>query len=254
MNSKFKILLIEDNLDRRKEFQTCIHFHQNFELYAETGSEKEGLRLIEKGNIDVVILDLELEEGNGIHLAEKMRMLSIEQPFTVVTTNNCSDAILQYMRKELKIDFIFQKINSSYSPNQVLSVIDKVYKFHKTKGVAGLEEKELLKQNILKELQNIGFGTQHMGTEYIAAALLLLSENQDNHYQISKTIYPALAKQYNTDPSNIEKSIRTAIERVWSTSTLLRLREYYPYDVDNKNGRPSNGEFIAHMKLRLFGK
>ncbi len=115
------------------------------------------------------------------------------------------------------------------------------------------EEKQILKKNILQELQNIGFHTQYIGTEYIATALLLLSENQDDYFQISKTIYPALATQYQTDPSNIEKAIRMAIERVWNKSSLLQLQKFYPFEVENKNGRPSNREFISNMKIRLFG-
>ncbi|MFA9379055.1 MAG: sporulation initiation factor Spo0A C-terminal domain-containing protein [Lachnotalea sp.] len=253
MNRKIQILLIEDDPNRILEFQTCIHFHCKFELSGATGSELEGLKLLEKEIADVVILDLELEEGNGIQLAEKMRKLSIQQPFVVVTTNNCSESIQQYLRKELKVDFIFQKGNSSYTPNQVLNIVEKVYKYHSNDSLDELNETAILKKRILHELENIGFSTNYIGTEYITAALLLLSENQDKSYQISKTIYPALATQYNSDSSNIEKAIRMAIERVWSSSSLLQLSKYYPYEVNNKNGRPSNGEFISNMKLWLFG-
>lgn len=253
MKRKIKLLLIEDNLDRRLEFKTCLHFRDQFEIWNETESEKEALKFLEEGIVDVVILDLELQEGNGIQLVEKMRKLAIEQPFVIVTTNNCSEAIHHYLRKDLKVDFIFQKFNSSYTPSQVLFIIDKTFKYHKMKSLRISEEKQILKKNIIQELQNIGFHTQYIGTEYIATALLLLSENQDTYFQISKTIYPALATQYQTDPSNVEKAIRMAIERVWNKSSLLQLQKYYPFEVENKNGRPSNREFISNMKIRLFG-
>lgn len=256
MNKKIRLLLIEDNLDRRLEFETCINFHRQFELCGKTGSEYEGIILLEKGITDVVILDLELEEGNGVQLAEKMRNLPIEQPFVVVTTNTCSESILQYLRKELKVDFIFQKTNLSYTPNQVLNIIEKVYKYHNNtdRNLDRLQEKDILKKKILQELQNIGFNTSNIGTEYISEALLLLSENHNNSYQISKTIYPALAKQYNSNSANIEKAIRMSIERVWNSASLLQISKHYPYEVTNKNGRPSNGEFIDNMSLKLFGK
>ncbi|PXV89559.1 response regulator receiver domain-containing protein [Lachnotalea glycerini] len=254
MYEKIKLLLIEDNINQRLEFKTCIHFHKQFELYGETGSEKEALNILKNGYIDVIVLDLELQEGNGIQLAERMRELPIDQPFVAVTTNNCSESILQYLRKELKVDFIFQKANSSYTPNQVLFIIEKAFKYHKSKNANISEEKQLLRKSISQELQNIGFSIKYIGTEYITAALLLLSEIQDDYYQISKTIYPALATQYQTDPANIEKAIRMAIEHVWNNASLIQLQKHYPFDVNNKNGRPSNGEFISNMKIRLYGK
>jgi two-component system response regulator (stage 0 sporulation protein A) len=256
MNSKIQLLLVEKNLDRRLEFKTCINFHSQFELSGETALEQEGIKFLEQGNTDVVVLELELDEGNGIHLIEKLRKLSIKQPFVVVTTNTCSEAILQYLRKDLKVDFIFQKTNLSYTPNQVLCVIEKVYKYHNNSdgNLFRLKEKDILKKRILQELQNIGFSTYNIGTEYIIAALLLLSDSQNTSFQITKTIYPALANQYQSNPSNVEKAIRMAIEHVWNNAGLLQISKYYPYDVSNKNGRPSNSEFISNMKLKLFGK
>lgn len=125
MNHKIRILLVEDNLDKRAEFRHSIHSHERLELCAETGKEEEGLNLLKTKTPDVVILDLELEEGNGITFAEKMRAMPISQPFVVVTTNNCSSSISQYLRYDLKIDFIFQKTNASYTANQVLDIIEK---------------------------------------------------------------------------------------------------------------------------------
>ncbi|MCI8327157.1 MAG: response regulator [Lachnospiraceae bacterium] len=254
MKDKIQILLIEDNQEKRLEFRTALQLHENMVLCGETGSEKEALSLLNNRVINVVILDLELEEGNGIRFAETMRGLSVPQPFVVVTTNNCSSSVLQYLRSELKVDFIFQKTNISYTAKRVLDIISKVYKYHQNPTQPVPDEKELLKNRIRSELQNMGFSLKHTGTDYLVDIFLFLSEHPDDSLQVSKIIYPAIAKSRHTDPANVERAVRTAIERTWDTANLMTLSQYYPYDVRNKNGRPSNGEFIAKMRLKFFGK
>lgn len=254
MGNKIRILLIEDDQLKRSEFKYAIQLHPKLELCGETGSEQEGLLLLKGGRSDVVILDLELEEGNGIRLAEKMRSLQIRQPFVVVTTNNCSSSVLQYLRTEIKVDFIFQKTNVSYTAEQVLDIIEKVYKYHGESNPRSADKRELLRNRIFQELQTMGFSPNYAGTDYLIDAFLFISEHLDESLQISKSIYPAVAKKYQTDPANVERAIRTSIERVWNHANLMTLSEHYPYDVENKNGRPSNGDFIRNMRLKLFGK
>lgn len=254
MGNKIQILLIEDDPSKRSEFKYAIQLHSHLELCGETGGEKEGLMLLRGGKADVVILDLELEEGNGVRLAEEMRNMPIRQPFVVVTTNTSSSSILQYLRTEIRVDFIFQKTNMSYTAEQVLDIIEKVYKYHNETNPRSANEKELLRERIYQELQNMGFSPNYAGTDYLVDIFLFIADHPHEQIQISKVIYPTIAQKYQSDPVNIERAIRTSIERVWNNTNLMTLTKYYPYDVNNKNGRPSNGEFINKMKLRFFGK
>lgn len=197
---------------------------------------------------------MELEEGDGLDFAKEMRKLPIRQPFVVVTTNTSSSSIFQYLRHEIRVDFIYQKSNSSYSAEQVLGIIEKVYKYHSNSRSCDADEKEQLRKRIYHELDNIGFPSSYAGTDYLAFSLLYISRHIDEPLLISKIIYPAVAKEFHTDASNVEKAIRTAIEHVWKNANLMTLSKFYPYEVENKNGRPSNGEFIRKMKLKLFGR
>ena len=251
-NSKIKILLIEDDIEKRLEFKSQLPFYPAYEICGETGSEKEGLLLI--NNADIVILDLELKEGNGISFAEKMRKLPILQPFVIVTTNICSESIHQYLRNELKIDFIYQKTNIGYSANRIFDIIEKVYKYHQYAKPQKISEKEQIKKLIYLELHNMGFPSNYIGTEYLAYALLYLAEHKGEPLQVTKSLYPTVAQNYNTESVNVEKSIRTVIEKVWSTANLLTLSRYYPFEVKNINGRPSNSEFLTNMATKMFGR
>lgn len=254
MDSKIRILLIEDNLKTCALFRQAILAYDTLELCAETGSEQEALRLLETEQPDVVILDLELAEGTGMNFARKMRLLPINQPFTVVTTNNCSESIGRYLRSELKLDFIFQKENLGYNPNQVLDTIDLIYKFHQTPCDDTLHKHNALNQLIYDELENLGFSKKYSGTDYIAEALLYTAEHPHDTIHLSKVIYPLLVQRHQCDASTIERCMRTCIERVWTNCSPADLAMVYPFSVKNANGRPTNSEFIRNMKRKILRK
>ena len=70
---------------------------------------------------------------------------------------------------------------------------------------------------------------------------------------ITKVLYPAIAKAYNTTPSRVERAIRHAIEVAWDRGNLETLHDMFGYSINTAKGKPTNSEFIAMIsdKLRL---
>lgn len=78
-------------------------------------------------------------------------------------------------------------------------------------------------------------------------------EDTDILNSITKVLYPAIAKKYQTTASRVERAIRHAIEVAWSRGKMETLEELFGYTVNNGKGKPTNSEFIALIadKLRL---
>ena len=68
---------------------------------------------------------------------------------------------------------------------------------------------------------------------------------------VTKVLYPAVAKHFNTTPSRVERAIRHAIEVAWDRGDLETLQKYFGYTVSNVKGKPTNSEFIAMIADRL---
>ncbi|HCL50205.1 MAG TPA: sporulation transcription factor Spo0A, partial [Clostridiaceae bacterium] len=73
---------------------------------------------------------------------------------------------------------------------------------------------------------------------------------------VTKELYPAIAKKYNTTASRVERAIRHAIEVAWSRGEIDTINKVFGYTVHNDKGKPTNSEFIAMVadKLRLKAK
>jgi len=68
---------------------------------------------------------------------------------------------------------------------------------------------------------------------------------------VTKVLYPAVAKKFNTTSSRVERAIRHAIEVAWDRGDLETLQKYFGYTVSNAKGKPTNSEFIAMIADRL---
>lgn len=78
------VLLLEDDIYIRDGLKRILLSIDNDVKIYETGSVKEALLYIEKAKMDVFILDIQLEDGDGISFAKKVREKSIYKLTQVV--------------------------------------------------------------------------------------------------------------------------------------------------------------------------
>ena len=68
---------------------------------------------------------------------------------------------------------------------------------------------------------------------------------------VTKVLYPAVAKKYNTTSSRVERAIRHAIEVAWTRGRIENINQLFGFQVYTKNDKPTNGEFIALVADKL---
>ena len=101
-------------------------------------------------DVDVVILDLELKEGDGLSFLEEVKTLEKDKPFIFVVTNTVSEITLNMVR-ENGSDYIYQKTNQSYTPGKILSIIDKVFVYKRARRT--LDEEQAI--DLLSEQESL---------------------------------------------------------------------------------------------------
>ena len=87
----------------------------------------------------------------------------------------------------------------------------------------------------------------------IAEAIMMVIGDIDVINQITKQLYPDIARKYKTTPSRVERAIRHAIEVAWGRGQQDTVENIFGYTVSAAKGKPTNSEFIAMIadKLRL---
>lgn len=140
-----------------------------------------------------------------------------------------------------------------FDRNSIMSVINKqpsTYKFIVAAVNSGVKTDKIFQEEdmLSKEkeiLNNLGIRCNLLGYNYILDALRRIKETPDSLKNITKELYPELAGQYKTQPCNIERAIRHAIEHAWNIGNVELKNRIFGYTISPEKGRPSNGEFLA---------
>ena len=104
---------------------------------------------------------------------------------------------------------------------------------------------------ITEILHNLGVPAHIKGYQYLREAILVTVNDPDLINSITKTLYPQVAKTFQTTPSRVERAIRHAIEVAWDRGDLDTLQRFFGYTVSNTKGKPTNSEFIALIADKL---
>lgn len=105
-----------------------------------------------------------------------------------------------------------------------------------------------LELRIANLLKKVGMPFHIKGKDYIKAAIMYCIQNHCTvaDMSVTKELYPAVAKQYNTTASRVERAIRHACERTVDNCSP-DLEEVLGYTMSPHKGKPTNSEFISML-------
>jgi two-component system, OmpR family, response regulator len=84
-----KLLVIEDSSELGDRIAELVVQIPEIDLIGVTDSEAEALRILKRGAVHIVLLDLHLKQGTGFGILRSMSTLS-NKPQTIVFTNHSS--------------------------------------------------------------------------------------------------------------------------------------------------------------------
>lgn len=94
-------------------------------------------------------------------------------------------------------------------------------------------------------LVELGLPTHILGHSYMITAIEKIIENPDYAAQITKKLYPVVAKIHNTTPSRVERALRHAIEVAWDRCNPDDIKFFFGNTISITKGKPTNSEFIT---------
>ena len=100
---------------------------------------------------------------------------------------------------------------------------------------------EKLEQMMLE----LGFPENLRGTHYLREAAALWSRKPLQ--SITQELYPAIAEAHSAKPEQVERCMRSAIERAWQQGNPEVQRRIFGWTYSAQMGRPRVGEFVARI-------
>ena len=200
------------------------------------GEGNEALEQIRAFRPDVVILDLMLPGLDGITILERA-VASGVHPMVLATTFYHNEYVLDALQ-QLGVGYVMVKPCDIHATIARLGDLSQRLR----QPVVARPDPKVHVSNLLLAL---GVPTKLNGYGYLREAVLLMAE--DPKQSITKELYPAVAAACSGDRKNVERSIRSAIEKAWRNRDENLWKLYFPIDGTGITRRPTNSEFITRL-------
>lgn len=199
------------------------------------GEGTEALKQIRSFHPDVLILDLMVPGTPGMDILKAVREESL-CPVVIVTSAFFSDYVMDALQR-YHVDYVARK------PCLIQAITDRVSELLEGKAAELVREPDI-HSALSSILLALNMPTNRKGFRYCRDAVLMLS--RDPGLQVTKMVYPTIAKQYNASSQAVEKAIRGAIESAWDHRSDPIWRQYFP-TANGQIPRPTNAQFLTRL-------
>lgn len=255
--NQMNVILIEDDTVTCQNFKEYIETLDDIELIEITNNSYRALELVKECLPDAVILDLELNagEGNGLIFLQELKQSDIAPlPYILVTTNISSNTTYDYAHK-FGADFIMSKHQENYSEknavNFLLMMKDIIKSRRKTitanmsiSSIPSSRERQWQRM-IARELDFVGISPKAVGYRYLSDAILLIMQGESNN------ISGVLGKKYQKTNSSVERAMQNAINKAWRSNDIDELLLHYKARINSEKGVPTLTEFIHYYANKI---
>ena len=261
MDQRIKVLIADENNDFRHAIRENL-IRAGIDVVDETDSGFDVLTKIKRSTPDVVIIDVWLPSLDAVQVIKKSKTL-FQNPANVpdvIVISYCANPSIfaeaieagaaYCMGKPFEYATLIERIARIYKNRQ------SAYKNQIMNGIQYAQEPSDLESQVTEIIHRIGVPAHIKGYQYLRTAIMMTIEDNDLINAVTKVLYPAVAKKYQTTSSRVERAIRHAIEVAWDRGDIDTLNAFFGYTIQNERGKPTNSEFIAMIadNMRLKNK
>ena len=241
--STLEILLADADEDSRIALEQDLEQERSLEVVGSTGDGMDAIKLIEKTDLDIIIMDLVLAGVDGLEVLEQMSQMERKRPMVIVYSAYIRGSVT-LQAAEFGADYFIMKPCSSQL------VAERIRQLYQVSPVAPANN-EHLETLVTSVIHEIGVPAHIKGYQYLREAIIIAVEDMEVINAVTKVLYPEVARRFDTTASRVERAIRHAIEVAWDRGDIETLQKYFGYTVSNAKGKPTNSEFIAMIADRL---
>ncbi len=256
---KIKVLVADGQEESAEMIARNVSIDKRFYLQGKVSNGQECIQMLRNVETDVLLIDLLLPMLDGIEVIKKIRKDGIKVDKIICTSAFVNEVMMKQMQR-LSIDyFMLKPFDYKQIGEKIFDLIDRQMEEKKEDVVIDTADelermkKIRLESDITSVLHEIGIPAHIKGYMYLRSAILETYINTDFLGQITKVLYPEIARKYQTTSSRVERAIRHAIEVAWNRGNIDAIDDIFGYTINASKAKPTNSEFIAMIadKLRL---
>lgn len=207
---------------------------------------RETLEMLLAFKPDILVMDMLLPGLDGVTILEEAHRAGI-RPVVLATSKMQTDYIVRSAER-LEVSYLMIK------PCDIKATAERLRDITEQLQTPAVSRPEP-RMEIANILLAMNFSTKLRGYNYLREAIAEYMEHPGQ--SVTKELYPMVGKLCDASGCQVERSIRSAIEKAWANRDEHVWRLYFSAGVSGVLRRPTNGEFITaladHM-AREWGK
>ncbi|NMB45915.1 MAG: sporulation transcription factor Spo0A [Firmicutes bacterium] len=246
-------MLVDDNKEFCALLQDWIAREPDLVCVGIVHDGRTAVRKIPELAPDVVILDLVLPHLDGLGVLEHMKRTGVTSKFLILSAFG-ADHFLETALRLGADSFVMKPFDPPILMQRIREITDHSGVFKGRQHMLTAQQKKaIIEDMIAQRITEIGIPAHYKGYQYLKDAIFMVVDNPERLGQVTKVLYPAIAKRNKTSPDKVERAMRHAIETAWSRGDMDVLHRTFGYSVDANRGRPTNSSFIAKIadQIRL---
>lgn len=259
MENRLKVVLADRNRMYLQKLKISLERKGNIVVVGTADNGSDVITLLEQFQPDVLLTDISLNGHDGFWVLERMQTMN-HKCISVVISSVDGDSVVRkaitlgaeyYMIKPIQGEMLMDRMY------QLLGVKDsKAVEVSRAREDVGSPEKTQIQTDAEMEteiaviLSRMGVPASVKGYHFVRSAILMVINKPMYLNGITKSLYPDIAKNYQTSSSRVERAIRHAIETGWKKNAIPIYFEVTGCVYDKK---PTNGSFIASMAEYIKG-
>ena len=244
-----KVAIVDDNDIIREMIHDTLADEEDLTIVGEASDGESAVELIKAERPDVVLLDLVMPklDGMGVMMIKNSPDTEDYHPEYIVLSAAGREDIVSEALNNGATYFMMKPFDGEALIKRIRHIKSGV---GQENTAAGQEDAaRSLDLEISELLRSIGMPIKMVGYKYLRDAIEMAVGEPDSDLSITKTVYPAVAEEYGTSSTNVERNIRYIIAATWERNDNIVV----PF-LPNKKDKPTNSEFILgcaeHIRLK----
>ncbi len=242
---KKTVFVVDDNEEFLSQAVKGISMREDMYVINTASNGQEALqRLRGYHEIDVLVLDLVMPILDGLEVLRELndhRTLYPKIGMIICQSGLVNQQIFDMMSSYGVHHFLLK-------PYELDALIARISSLN----VVTTSDHEFdLERCITSLLHEVGIPAHIKGYSYLRTAIAYSYNSQEYIGQVTKVLYPEIARRYKTTGSRVERAIRHAIEVAWSRGNIDTIDEIFGYTISATKAKPTNSEFIAMIADHL---
>jgi len=256
--SKINIIIVDNSREFCNVLNEYLSSQRDIVVTGIANDGVEALKLIQERKPDLVVIDIIMPYLDGLEVINRLKVMDMDpMPRIIVLSSLSQDKIIlramalgvdNYVVKPFDLDVFIKGIKEMF--NNTLESVDvkkHLIIINNTESKINKSQPIDMITKVTNNIKEIGIPAHIKGNIYLREAISMVLNNTELS-SVTKDLYPAIGKKFNTTANRVERTINHAIDVAWNREQIET--------INHDKVKPTNSAFIAMVadKLRLDNK